>query len=262
MVVAKIVVCLPGERAKSGADWMISSNETGSFLTPSRLAIQRGKWGDLDGALTTPLTLLRICKMNGEKSQGKASSDGVIVIRKYPNRRFYNTQTSSHVTLQEIRDLIRDGNEIKVEDSKTGADITVAVLTQILLEIETPKLVFFPSSLLQHLIRLNSSFMGTFSENYFHQALASLQKAQNQWGGSGMPGWAPPFASGAEEWSRAWSNIFSGPTTAESNPAKAGPGVPTGGGAATSRPDPESMEELRRELEELKERLGRMEGSE
>jgi polyhydroxyalkanoate synthesis repressor PhaR len=141
--------------------------------------------------------------MNGEKSQGKASGDGVIVIRKYPNRRFYNTQTSSHVTLQEIRDLVREGSEIKVEDSKTGADITVAVLTQILLEIETPKLVFFPSSLLQHLIRLNSSFMGTFSENYFHQALASLQKAQNQWGGSAMPGWVPPFASGAEEWSKA-----------------------------------------------------------
>jgi polyhydroxyalkanoate synthesis repressor PhaR len=197
--------------------------------------------------------------MNGAKSQGKGADDGVIVIRKYPNRRFYNTQTSSHVTLQEICDLVREGGDIKVEDSKTGADITVAVLTQILLEIESPKLVFFPSSLLQHLIRLNSSFLETFSENYFHQALASFQRAQNQWGGTGLSGWVPPFASGAEEWSKAWSKVFEASSRGEGARVPSSQGKAAGSAESGAGYDPKTVGELRRELEHLKERLGRME---
>lgn len=206
-------------------------------------------------------TLLRICKMNGGKSQDKASNNGVILIRKYPNRRFYNTQTSSHVTLQEICDLVRDGGDIKVEDSKTGADITVAVLTQILLEIESPKLVFFPASLLQHLIRLNSSFLGTFSENYFHQALASFQRAQNQWGGTGLTGWVPPFASGAEEWSNAWSKVFEGGGREADSKSSASSQTNEEAAKSGAGYDPKTVDELRQELENLKERLGRMEKS-
>jgi polyhydroxyalkanoate synthesis repressor PhaR len=219
----------------------------------------RGKWGGQDRALTMSPTLLRICKMNGEKSQGKGLGGDVILIRKYPNRRFYNTQTSSHVTLQEICELVREGGDIKVEDSKTGTDITVAVLTQILLEIESPKLVFFPSSLLQHLIRLNSSFLGTFSENYFHQALASFQRAQNQWGGTGLSGWVPPFASGAEEWSKAWSKVFEASSKGNSPRERAQMGDDLENPRGESGHDPETVDQLRRELEHLKERLGRME---
>ena len=69
-------------------------------------------------------------------------------IRKYPNRRYYDATHSKHLTLDQIRDLVRDGYDIKVTDSKTGADITAQLLTQIILELETPKLDTFPVAML------------------------------------------------------------------------------------------------------------------
>ena len=105
----------------------------------------------------------------------KDKSEGPIEIRKYPNRRYYNTRESQHITLQEICDLVRDGHDIRVTDSRSGEDITGMVLTQILLELESPKLAFFPTSLLQHLIRINTGFLDNFAESYFQAGLCLLR---------------------------------------------------------------------------------------
>src|SRR5690348_16655539 len=94
-------------------------------------------------------------------------------IRKYPNRRYYDTTHSRHLTLEEIRDLVRDGYDIKVEDSKSGADITSQVLTQIILEFETPKLEAFPTSMLVQMIRANERAVGDFIQKYFSQAFSA-----------------------------------------------------------------------------------------
>jgi len=101
-------------------------------------------------------------------------------IRKYPNRRYYDATRSRHVTLEEIHALIRDGREVRVVDSRTEADITGKILTQIILELDTPKLEIFPVPMLHRLIRANERLINEFVEKYFNQALMSFLDSQRQ----------------------------------------------------------------------------------
>jgi polyhydroxyalkanoate synthesis repressor PhaR len=101
-------------------------------------------------------------------------------IKKYPNRRFYDTTHSRHLTLVEMCSLIQQGYDITVTDAKTGADITAQVLTQIILELETTKLNSFPVPLLVRLIRMNDQLVKDFIEKYFNQALGSFLNYQQQ----------------------------------------------------------------------------------
>jgi len=101
-------------------------------------------------------------------------------IRKYPNRRYYDATHSKHLTLEEIRSLIRNGYDITVTDSKTGADITAQVLTQIVLELETSKIDSFPVALLLQMIRANDIFVKDFVEKYFNQAFSAYMQYQKQ----------------------------------------------------------------------------------
>lgn len=101
-------------------------------------------------------------------------------LRKYPNRRYYDTTRSRHVTLEEIQNLIRDGHEIRVTDSKSGEEITGKVLAQIILELDPPKLDIFPVPLLHRLIRANEEIIREFVDKYFNQALACFLDSQRQ----------------------------------------------------------------------------------
>ena len=101
-------------------------------------------------------------------------------IRKYPNRRYYDATHSKHLTLEEIRSLIRDGYDITVTDSKSGADITAQVLTQIVLELETAKIDTFPVALLVQMIRANDRLVKDFVEKYFNQAFGAYVEYQKQ----------------------------------------------------------------------------------
>lgn len=109
----------------------------------------------------------------------QTSSGGKLLeIRKYPNRRYYDTTRSQHVTLEEINRLIRDGYEIRVTDSKTGQDITAKVLAQIIFELDSPKLGIFPVPLLHRLIRANEQLVNDFVQKYFNQALSAFLESQ------------------------------------------------------------------------------------
>ncbi len=98
------------------------------------------------------------------------AEQATIAIKKYPNRRYYDSSQSRHVTLEQIHQLIRDGNEVSVTDSKTGEDITSRVLAQIILEMDSLKLSLFPSQMLHMLIQSNESIVHEFVEVYFSQA--------------------------------------------------------------------------------------------
>lgn len=93
-------------------------------------------------------------------------------IRKYPNRRYYDVTRSQHLTLEDIRSLVRDGHDIRVTDSKTSTDITAKVLAQIILELDAAKIDMFPVALLSRLIRVNDQMAKDFLERYFDQALS------------------------------------------------------------------------------------------
>lgn len=203
--------------------------------------------------LTGERLLLCKCKKEMADKQNKASQQERIEIRKYPNRRYYNPRDSKHVTLEKIRDLIREGHDVRVTDSKSGEDITAAVLTQILLEIESPKLSFFPTSLLQHLIRLNSSVLDSFTENYFHQAFAAFRQSPEQWGVGFMPNMMNPFGAGGTDWTRFWSEAFKQAPT-ETTTAGTSGAVPADSGS-------DGIAAMREELENLRRKIERMEGA-
>jgi polyhydroxyalkanoate synthesis repressor PhaR len=99
-------------------------------------------------------------------------------IRKYPNRRYYDTTHSRHVTLEQIYALIREGNQVRVVDSKTGEDITAKILAQIIIELDAPKLGVFPVSLLHRLLQSNQEMINEFIQKYFNQPLTAYMDSQ------------------------------------------------------------------------------------
>src|SRR5262252_8849915 len=105
---------------------------------------------------------------------------GRLEIKKYPNRRYYDATHSRHLTLDEIRTLVQQGYDLHVVDARTSADITAQVLTQIILELDTPKLDSLPVPLLVRLIRVNDQLVKDFIEKYFNQALKSFLDYQQQ----------------------------------------------------------------------------------
>mgnify|MGYP001449999726 CR=1 FL=1 len=101
-------------------------------------------------------------------------------IKKYPNRRFYDVSRSRHVTLTDLFELVRTGNEIFVTDSATGGDITNVVLAQIILEHDPPKLDLFPASLLHQAIQANEQMVRKFIDQYFAGAMDAFMQSRKQ----------------------------------------------------------------------------------
>ena len=92
--------------------------------------------------------------------------DKVLIIKKYQNRRLYNTGTSSYITLADLADLIKRSYSIKVVDVKTGEDLTKVTLTQIILEQQQNGYDMFPLEMLQQFIKLQDKDMGKIFFDY------------------------------------------------------------------------------------------------
>ncbi len=106
-----------------------------------------------------------------------SNPNGPIVIKKYGNRRLYDTDQSRYLTLEELSHRIRAGNNVRVTDAKTGADLTQAVLSQIILEQpRTARLL--PIPLLTQLIRLDDDAFAEFASIYLSAALDLYQQAK------------------------------------------------------------------------------------
>ena len=112
----------------------------------------------------------------------KSNSDEprTLEIRKYRNRRYYDSTRSRHLSLQQIHKLIIEGYDIRVLDAKTNEDITAKVLTQILLDYEPVKLDMFSNELLTRAIRVNERLLKDFVDVYFRQAFEAFCGAQKQ----------------------------------------------------------------------------------
>lgn len=111
-------------------------------------------------------------------SEPAAPTERKLQIRKYPNRRYYDSTRSRHVTLEEIHALIREGYDVQVTDSSSGKDITGKVLAQIILELDPPKLDVFPAALLHKLLRSSEQIVTDFVQKYFNEALESFLDSQ------------------------------------------------------------------------------------
>jgi polyhydroxyalkanoate synthesis repressor PhaR len=104
-----------------------------------------------------------------------------IVIKKYANRRLYNTATSAYVTLESLSDMVREGVDFTVQDAKTGEDITRAVLTQIIFEQESRGEALMPVQFLRRLIRYYGHSMQGFVPAYLDLSMESFSKSQDTW---------------------------------------------------------------------------------
>ena len=106
------------------------------------------------------------------------------IIKKYPNRRLYDTESSSYITLEEVRQLVIDGEEFEVRDAKSGDDLTRSVLLQIISEHEETGQPMFTTQLLSQIIRFYGDsmqgFMGSYLEKSLQIFLDQQQKFRSQ----------------------------------------------------------------------------------
>ncbi len=108
---------------------------------------------------------------------GKKGAEGPITIKKYANRRLYNTATSSYVTLEHLRDMVKEGVEFNVYDAKTNEDITRSVLAQIIFEEEGKSgQNLLPIRFLRQLIQFYGDRMQAFVPSYLELSMESLAK--------------------------------------------------------------------------------------
>lgn len=101
-------------------------------------------------------------------------------IKKYANRRLYNVETSSYITLQNIYDLLKDGQDIHVTDVVTNKDITGLILMQILTERELQQKPILPTSFLKNIIHLHNSSMAPLIPAYLKQSMKAFSQNQDQ----------------------------------------------------------------------------------
>ena len=108
-----------------------------------------------------------------------AKSTGKVTIKKYANRRLYDAESSTYITLDRLAQMVREGREFEVLDAKTGDDITRQVLTQIIVDEEARGASMLPLSFLKQLIGLYGNSMQNFVPSYLEAAMDAFQRNQS-----------------------------------------------------------------------------------
>ena len=111
-------------------------------------------------------------------SDTQSGAPGPIIIKKYANRRLYNTHTSSYVTLDHLCEMVKEGVEFEVRDARTGEDITRQVLAQIIFDEENKGQHLLPIQFLRQLIRFYGDSLQAFVPSYLEMSMESFTKNQ------------------------------------------------------------------------------------
>ena len=132
-----------------------------------------------------------------------ANGSGPVVVKKYANRRLYNTETSTYVTLEDLAQMVRSDRDFVVNDAKSGDDLTHSVLTQIIVEQESkaggPSLL--PVPFLRQLIRFYDDAVGKMVPSYLQYSMAALTKEQERYR-SQFTNWGPNAMEAYQEQAR------------------------------------------------------------
>src|SRR6202158_1616775 len=118
--------------------------------------------------------------MNNARSEKPGVAIKPTIVKKYANRRLYNTATSSYVTLDDLAQMIKEGGDFVAYDAKTGEDITRSVLTQIIVEQEQKGQNLLPISFLRQLISFYGDSMQFLVPGYLEQAMVAFARNQEQ----------------------------------------------------------------------------------
>lgn len=173
------------------------------------------------------------------------------LVKKYANRRLYDTQRSKYVTLEELSELIQAGTDVRVQDAESGEDLTQATLTQILIEGRGAGRLL-PVPLLHSLVRMGDDALADFLSGYLSVALESYQQLKR-----GAQSIAPyvPFANAPFDATTALARLLASGLGWGNQPPPAAP--PVGPSPPPDEPSArDEVAEMRRELEELKRSLG------
>jgi len=111
----------------------------------------------------------------------KSSKDGPVIIKKYANRRLYDTSTSTYVTLEHLSELVRKEVDFEVRDAKSGEDLTRSVLTQIIFEQETKGKGALPTNFLRQLIKFYGDGMQSVLPAWLDMSMNSFADRQEKW---------------------------------------------------------------------------------
>ncbi|MBC7635201.1 MAG: polyhydroxyalkanoate synthesis repressor PhaR [Acetobacteraceae bacterium] len=122
-----------------------------------------------------------------------------VVVKKYANRRLYNTESSSYITLDSLAEMVRNGRDFVVYDAKSGEDITRSVLTQIIVEEESKGKAMLPTGFLRQLIGFYGDSMQGVVPNYLETAMSAFARQQEQVTKTVQQSMAPFLPSGLEE---------------------------------------------------------------
>ncbi|MDO1557852.1 polyhydroxyalkanoate synthesis repressor PhaR [Brevundimonas sp. 2R-24] len=201
-----------------------------------------------------------------------ASGDKPVVIKKYANRRLYNTATSAYVTLDHLAEMVRQGQDFVVYDAKTGEDITRSVLTQIIFEEESRGQSLLPIQFLRQLIGFYGDQVQAVLPSYLELSLENFARQQDAIRAQMTKAMGTnPAAAAFEEQMRQNTAMFQqamkmfspfayrpaeAPGQAQDQ-APAEPAQDVGRGAAGGDP---ALDEMRRELEALRARLDGLAG--
>lgn len=177
---------------------------------------------------------------------------GTVIIKKYANRRLYNTESSSYITLDHLAAMTREGRDFKVVDAKTDEDITHNVLTQIIMDEEgrgaTPML---PVSFLRQLISMYGDSMQAMVPGYLEASMDSFRRNQAQFKSAVEGAFAnSPFA----EIAKRNMEMFDAATRAFETAGKAG----TPAGASEERGKDDQIAALKAELARLHEKVEKL----
>lgn len=177
-----------------------------------------------------------------------AKSSGKVTIKKYANRRLYDTESSTYITLDRLAQMVREGREFEVVDAKSGEDITRQVLTQIIVDEEARGSTMLPINFLKQLIGLYGNSMQNFVPQYLEAAMEAFQRnqsaAREAFGGTNV------FADLAK---RNLEMLGGAATAFGGKPATAGPTE-----KPSAKPGSDDVDQLRAELAALQAKVDKL----
>ena len=137
----------------------------------------------------------------GAPKKPAAAGPGLRILKKYPNRRLYDTEVSSYITLTEVKAMVLQGLDFEVRDAKTGDDLTRSILLQIILEEETGGVPIFSTSMLSQIIRFYGHAMQGMMGTYLESNLQTFTDIQGRLAEQSK-GLADPKLPNPELWSQ------------------------------------------------------------
>ena len=184
-----------------------------------------------------------------------------VVVKKYANRRLYNTETSSYITLDNLADMIRAGRDFVVYDAKSGEDITRGVLTQIIVEEESKGTSMLPTAFLRQLIGFYGGSLQGVVPRYLEQAMTSFARQQQQLRQVVQQTFSPFMPLGVEEMSR--QNVamieramsMFNPFHRGSAPLPPAPEASPGDATPPQEAGPQAIDQLQQEIDSLRHQL-------